>query len=63
MLESSPTLSWKGTNPEKIMNLRARQVEKEIHGEIRHKPKNTADRVFESILMNHPNSLNWKPTH
>jgi hypothetical protein len=42
------------------MNLRPREVEKEIAGLYKTKAKTSIDRVFDSIMTNHPHTLNWQ---
>ena len=54
-LDSSPTKIHEGTSHEKIMNLRPRQVEKEIHeNEFRYQAKSNAEKVIDSFKQRYP---------
>ena len=41
------------------MNLRPRDISKEMHEHLRYQPNTTADRVFETLLKRDPHILNW----
>ena len=49
--QSDPTSIHAFTTKEKIMNLRPRDISKEMHeSHLRYQPNTTADRVFENLL-------------
>jgi hypothetical protein len=61
-LEFEPTVRATRNYPDvKVMNLRPRREDLELAGNMKIKATTTIDRVFDSIMINNPASLNWKP--